>query len=180
MKSFVALPRALHFSMISTFLLILFLCPLSNAREWKQRLNPALCPRVLDINIDNLKVSPPPNNPEASNLVRELTSDTKLYIKMDLHFAGSEKCYYEGRNLNGTYFWSVLKNIRDENSGHPYRLSLESKNLKTSLPVESFHNGALNFSYEVIELHYQSKIKSKNIVSIGSGEITPIDFSKNF
>lgn len=155
---------------ILLILLSLGYSQLSNAKE---EMKVYQCPRMFKVVLNELKLSPPEDLPEAKTLVHKLAMNGRINMRMGITFSGAGKCHYEGRNLDGSFFWGSLSVDDLGQVSSPFLLKVRSNEMQLLIPVHGFSTKGLNLIQEDVELFYKAKERGSLAVSIGSASIKP-------
>lgn len=131
------------------------------------------CPRIFKLALKELKLSPPEDHSEARKLVQKLAQSGRIAVRMGVGFTGAGKCHYEGRNLDGSFFWGTLALDQENQTTAPYLLKIRSNKMQLLIPVPSFSPKGLDLNEEEVDLYYKSKERGSQRVSIGSAMLKP-------
>jgi hypothetical protein len=155
------------------FLLIMISMALGPLCHASEEMKVHHCPRIFKLALKELKLSPPEDHQEAKSLVRKLAENGRVSVRLRITFSGAGKCHYEGRNLDGSFFWGSLSPDSEQQTSADFKLKIRSNNMQLIVPVENFSTKGLLLNEEEIDLFYKAKERGSRAISIGSAIIAP-------
>ncbi|MCR9205547.1 MAG: hypothetical protein NXH75_13270 [Halobacteriovoraceae bacterium] len=155
------------------FLLILFSLVANRSLKANEDMKVYHCPRIFKLALKDLKLSPPEDHSEAKKLVHKLAQSGRIAVRMRVGFTGAGKCHYEGRNLDGSFFWGTLSVDEENQTAASYLLKIRSNTMQLLIPVPSFSSKGLALDEEEVDLFYKSIERGSQRVSIGSATLNP-------
>lgn len=131
------------------------------------------CPRVLTVKVKDLRLSPPSDHLKAQQTALRLSETGRMSIRFGIKFAGAGKCHYEGRDLDGSFFWANLGEDTKSEVSTQYVLNVRSNSIKFLVPISEVSLKGPKIEQEDVDLFYKEKGRGTEETSIGFGTLIP-------